>query len=73
MTPDRWRRIEVIFDRAVGIAVPDRPEHLRRVCGEDEALRAEVAALLRADQQPGAATFIGEVVFAALRDLRPVD
>jgi serine/threonine-protein kinase len=73
MTPDRWRRIEAIFDRAVGIPVRDRPEHLRRVCGEDEALRAEVAALLRADQQPGAATLIGEVVFAALRDLRPVD
>jgi len=73
MTPDRWRRIEAIFDRAVGIPVRDRPEHLRRVCGEDEALRAEVAALLRADQQPGAETFIGEVVFAALRSLHPFD
>lgn len=73
MTPERWRRVEAIFDRAVGIAVPDRPEHLRRVCGEDEALRDEVAALLRADQQPEAATLIGEVVGAALRSLRPFD
>lgn len=48
MTPERFRRLEEVFD-AVADARPDEREHvLARLCGDDAALRAEVEALLAA-------------------------
>jgi eukaryotic-like serine/threonine-protein kinase len=44
--PDRWKRVEAIFQTAVEMAPNLRPEYLTTACGADEELRREVAALL---------------------------
>jgi serine/threonine-protein kinase len=49
MQPERWRRIEAIFDRAVELDPGQRDQVLSAECGEDTKLRAEVEALLKAD------------------------
>lgn len=52
--PDRWRRTEDLFDRALGLAPPDRDALLTREAADDPALAAEVRALLAADAEAGA-------------------
>ncbi len=53
MTPERWRRIDDLFDASLKVAPPEREAWLREVCRDDEGLRAEVAQLL--DQHERAA------------------
>ena len=48
MDADRWRRISAVFDRVIEAAAPERAALLNCLC-EDDALRAEVGALLEAD------------------------
>jgi TolB-like protein len=62
----RWALIEEIYGQAIGLPEAERGAFLDAACGEDAALRAEVADLLDADA--GAETFfeqLGEVVRAA--------
>ncbi len=46
MDPDRWQQIKGIFQHAVELEPSQQPAYLERACGEDEALRAEIAALI---------------------------
>ena len=46
---DRWELIRAIFDRAVEHADEGRTQLVDELCGDDDFLRREVLALLRAD------------------------
>lgn len=48
MTPERFRRIEEVFDAAADARPGERERVLARLCGDDAALRVEVEALLAA-------------------------
>ncbi len=53
MTPERWQRIEEIFDEALGLAPTHREGFLAAVCGQDDELREEVESLLAHDSPDG--------------------
>src|SRR6187455_853172 len=46
MTPEQWRRTEDLYHRAGALPLHERVSFLARECGEDQALRLEVEALL---------------------------
>jgi hypothetical protein len=46
MTPERWRRIEELFQEARARPPADRQAFLLVACPEDEAIRRNVASLL---------------------------
>jgi eukaryotic-like serine/threonine-protein kinase len=46
---DRWARLESLFHAALALEPSEHLAFLRDACGDDIALAAEVAALLRAD------------------------
>lgn len=48
MDADRWRRLQALFDQALALPAPDRPDFLERT-EPDPGVRAEVMALLAAD------------------------
>jgi serine/threonine-protein kinase len=52
-TADRWRQISHIFDSVLDLPAELRVEALRKMCGDDSALRAEVEALLGASDMAG--------------------
>ena len=58
MTPDRWRRIDDLFDAVLGLAPPERDAWLRGACGDDEALRADVTRLLALDERAAQDRFL---------------
>jgi formylglycine-generating enzyme required for sulfatase activity/predicted esterase/predicted Ser/Thr protein kinase len=47
MNPDRWRRIEEIYNAALELEPGRRDAYLAEVCAGDESLREEVEGLLR--------------------------
>jgi tetratricopeptide (TPR) repeat protein/predicted Ser/Thr protein kinase len=53
LTPERWRKLEEIFERAADLPAAGREEVLRRECGEDAELRAAAAKLLQGDDSRG--------------------
>lgn len=53
MTPARWQQIRRVFDEAAGRGPEERAEYLRDACAGDAGLRAEVEALLAADERTG--------------------
>ncbi|GAB5533921.1 MAG: hypothetical protein Rubg2KO_01700 [Rubricoccaceae bacterium] len=57
--PDRWRRLEALFEQALELAEDDREAFLKREASDDPDLRADVLALL--DIQPDAEGFFSEV------------
>src|SRR6266571_1994502 len=50
ISPGRWRQLEPIFDQALDLTGDARAAYLDEACTTDHALRAEIEALLRADQ-----------------------
>jgi hypothetical protein len=50
MTPERWRRLEALYHAAQARPAAERTAFLVEACGDDAALREEVATLLA---QPG--------------------
>jgi len=46
MTPDRWRQIEDLYQRALDIEENQRGQFLRDACGGDDSLRREVESLI---------------------------
>jgi len=54
---EHWQRVAAIFDELVEAPADSRAQLLDRLCDGDAALRAEVAALLRADEQADAREF----------------
>jgi len=54
MTTDRWQRLEGIFEAARAEPPEARDDILARLCGADDALRGDAAALLDASDRSGA-------------------
>lgn len=52
VTPERQRRIEDIYDAALGYSAAERPAFLDVACGGDAAVRAGVESLLAREQAP---------------------
>ena len=50
MTPERWQRVKQLFNQALELTTTEREAALARADREDPALRAEVEALLAADE-----------------------
>ena len=46
MEPERWRRIEKLYQSAMNFPVDRRAAYLRDACGNDQGLREEVESLL---------------------------
>ena len=57
MTPERWRRIEDIYDAAMMRGEQERSAFLASACAGDETLRREVESLLA--QRASAQGFLG--------------
>jgi serine/threonine protein kinase/Flp pilus assembly protein TadD len=53
MDRERWKTIEPILDRSLELPAEQRAAYLDEACGDDTQLRAEVEALIAADQQAG--------------------
>ena len=53
MRPERWQRLNVLFDAALALPAAARPQFVAAACADDEGLRAELTALLAAHQEPG--------------------
>jgi tetratricopeptide (TPR) repeat protein len=51
MTPERWKRIEDLFNEAAEMDTASRSAFLDRECNGDQELRSEVVALLSSDEQ----------------------
>ncbi|NNE98103.1 MAG: protein kinase [Pyrinomonadaceae bacterium] len=46
MNPERWQKLESIFQAAVDLKIEDRKEFLKSECNKDSALKSEVENLL---------------------------
>lgn len=53
MTPERWQRIEELYQAALECEESQRETFLDRACAEDETLRGEIASLLGARAEAG--------------------
>lgn len=53
MTPEQWRTIGEVFDRAVLLPPGERTTTVDRECGSDDEVRGEVASLLASHQAAG--------------------
>jgi serine/threonine-protein kinase len=67
--PERWRRIQLIFERAVELDSASRARYLDEACRDDPVLRDEVDALLRAEDAMDNADFLGRAVRDAAQEL----
>jgi serine/threonine protein kinase/TolA-binding protein len=48
-SPERWARVERLFDEVADMTPPDRAVHLAKVCGSDTELRTYIESLARSD------------------------
>ncbi|HKY03264.1 MAG TPA: hypothetical protein VJQ56_00140, partial [Blastocatellia bacterium] len=74
MTPERWKKIEELFEAAADHRPEDRAAFLDRACGDDGELRAEVEQMLEHQQPTG--KFITTLVHDAAKlfpQARPED
>jgi eukaryotic-like serine/threonine-protein kinase len=46
MTPERWKRVEDLYESASGLPPTERDQFLRVACADDDEVRAEVESLL---------------------------
>jgi eukaryotic-like serine/threonine-protein kinase len=53
MEPNRWRRLEDIYHAALDKSAALRPAFLAEACGDDEALRHEIEALIAHSESDG--------------------
>jgi serine/threonine protein kinase/predicted negative regulator of RcsB-dependent stress response len=63
MTPDRWQRIEKIFNDVLEIEPAERDRYLTEACSDDSGLRREIEGLLAADKEP--VSFLSSVITRA--------
>lgn len=52
MSTDRWQRIQEIFHQAIELKAGERAAFVANACGDDESLKDEVLALLKAEATP---------------------
>ncbi|MDQ6808699.1 MAG: hypothetical protein M3Z64_04655, partial [Verrucomicrobiota bacterium] len=50
MTPERWQKVEELFEAVVGRSAEERTAFLAETCAGDESLRRQVEALLASDR-----------------------
>jgi serine/threonine-protein kinase len=53
MTPDQWFKVKTVVQEALEMEPGERARFLAERCGEDDLLRSEAAALLRASENVG--------------------
>ena len=53
MTPERWLKVEEIFQAALDLGPMERDQYVSQVCAQDESLRREVQALLSQHESAG--------------------
>ena len=53
MTDVQWSRLEELFERALAVDANDRPAFINEACGDDDALREELIALLEQHEDVG--------------------
>ena len=53
MDPDRWRKIEALYEAALAVQPARRNAFLEQNCNGDEALRREVESLLLHGENAG--------------------
>src|SRR3954463_49416 len=51
MTPERWRKVDEIFQAALELKPDERTAFLDNSCAGDEELRREVESLISSDEQ----------------------
>jgi len=51
MNPERWNKIQSLFDKALELTASEREPFLKNECGDDVELYDEVISLLRADEK----------------------
>ena len=61
MTPERWQKIEAVFQTAADLPTADRRSYLDQACASDHDLRAEVESLLDSEGLSHVAPAIEEV------------
>ena len=54
MTPERFARVDSLFNAALDLPAPDRHSFLEKECTGDPELLLEVRAMVDADSDPGA-------------------
>jgi len=69
MTPERWRKIESIFQTVVEKPKPERQQMLTQYCGNDPDLRREIEALLSEDDTSDFDDFIQAPIKDVARSL----
>ena len=52
MERERWQKLEHLYYSALDLAADQRADYLEKACGEDQALRQKVAALLAQAEGP---------------------
>ncbi|PYL27118.1 MAG: serine/threonine protein kinase, partial [Verrucomicrobia bacterium] len=69
MTPERWKEIEAVFEKALDLPTNARTAFLEKSCNGDEELRREVESLLESHASAG--SFIDErTLFISNEDLK---
>lgn len=46
MNPQKWQKIKEIFNQALELSAPERPEFIAKTCAEDEEMRLELDKML---------------------------
>jgi len=69
MTPDRWQEVQALFAAVVDLGPEAQSDYLREACVDDPSLRDEVLALLQADRDSGAGSFLSGAVAAAAAEI----
>src|SRR6185437_6560497 len=62
MTPERWRKVEEIFQAAVELLPEERSRYVAQVCADDTTLRSDVESLL--SQHDSAGELLEEPIYA---------
>ena len=70
MSPERWKKLDVLFHQALELQGPARADHLDRACAGDAQLRTELERLLAAHEREG--SFIDSPILAETAELTPV-
>jgi len=71
MTPERWKKLEALFDEAVELEGDAREAFLATACGADEQLRAETERLIAAHERES--DFIDSPIFKHTADRTEAD
>ena len=62
MTPERWKKLEALFQEAVELQREARVALLAQACGSDELLREQAGGLIAAHEREG--SFMDSPIFA---------